>query len=80
MGNQPPKIKKFLEGVIENVGDDFVIIKTADGQKLRWPKKDLQNECQLNAPVKIAIFTEQEWQEDKETLAKNILNQLLKAE
>ena len=75
-----PGIKKILEGVIETIEEDFVIIKTSDNQRFRWPKKDLQNECQLNEPVKIALFTEKEWQIDKETLAKNILNQLLKAE
>lgn len=67
-----------IEGKIEKFEDKMAVIKTADGQELRWPIKNLPEDIEVGSPVRLVLSTTQTIAEERDKIAKNILNQILK--
>ena len=72
------KEKYFLEGLIDRFEDKMAVIITNDGQKLLWPIKDLPLESEKGTAVRIVLTTSKTDSEEREKLAKAILNEILK--
>ena len=64
-------------GVIDRTEGEQVIIRLQDGQEISWPKK-LLSEFKEGASVKLVIQTEAEAEQERQKLAKTILNEILK--
>jgi hypothetical protein len=69
-----------VRGRIESFDRDTAIIKTADGQKISWPSHKLPEKCQIGDEVQLQLTTDELPKEQQETLAKTILNQLLRSD
>jgi len=67
-----------LAGTLERFEDKMAVIITDDGQKLLWPISNLPIECDKGAKVRIILSTVQTDQEEREGIAKTILNEILK--
>jgi hypothetical protein len=68
----------FLEGTIEKFAGKMAVIITKDGQQLLWPIANLPNDSEAGQPVRLVLSTSISDTEDKEKLAKTILNEILK--
>jgi len=69
----------FLTAKIEKFADKMAVLITSDGQKLLWPIKELPDDCQAGTMVRIILSTSQSDQTEREKIAKDILNQILKS-
>jgi RNA binding exosome subunit len=69
-----------LEGVVERFEDKVAIIVTADKQTLRWPIKNLPEDCEVGTAIRLIIRTDKSEQQEREKIAKTMLNQILKNE
>ena len=72
------KDRYFLNAKIEKFAHKMAVIVTNDGQKLLWPIKELPDDCQAGTLVRIILSTDQSDQAEREKIAKDILNQILK--
>ena len=69
--------------ILKNFENDQAILKDADGRLYIWPKKHLPEEAQVGQEyqIKVTPNNNQENQEEKadnkEILAKNIINEIL---
>lgn len=79
-GIKASKIEKsyFLEGLIDRFEDKMAVIIIKDGQRLLWPIKNLPEDCEKGTGVRIILSTSQTDQEEREKVAKTILNEILK--
>jgi len=75
---QSTEEKYFLEGIIDRFEDKMAVIITKDGQKLLWPIKNLPDEAQVSTALKIILSTSKTQEEEREKIAKTILNKILK--
>jgi hypothetical protein len=78
--DQDTENKNFLNGKIERFEGKQAIISLATGQELDWPIKNLPEGADQNTSVRILIKTSASDQQDKEELAKTIINKILKPE
>ena len=62
---------------IEKVEDGFVFLKFEDGQVLKWSEHNFLGEQEVGSEVVISLLGSQESEEEKDKIAKNILNQIL---
>lgn len=67
-----------LEGVVDRFEEKMAVIITKDGQKLLWPIKDLPEDCQQGCIVRLVLSTSETEQQEREIMAKTILNKILK--
>ncbi|OGY43355.1 MAG: hypothetical protein A2731_00655 [Candidatus Buchananbacteria bacterium RIFCSPHIGHO2_01_FULL_39_8] len=67
-----------LEGVIDRFEDKMAVIITKDGQKLLWPIKNLPDDVEIGRMVRIVLSTDKTQVEEREKIAKTILNKILK--
>jgi len=72
------KGRYFLEGTLERFEDKMAVVITNDGQKLLWPISNLPAVCDKGSKVRIILSTAQTDQEEREGIAKTILNEILK--
>jgi len=68
----------YLDAIIDRFEDTLAIVVTADGQTLRWPIKNLPENCQKGQAVRLVMSSAESEQAEREILAKTILNQILK--
>ena len=67
----------YESGIIDRVEGNQVVIRLADKQEIKWPKSKLAN-AKEGTPVKLTILTEAEAEQERQKLAKAILNEILK--
>ncbi len=72
------KNRYFFEGTIDRFEDKMAVIIVEDGQKLLWPIKNLPEDSDKGQKVRIILSTSKTDQEDREKMAKTILNKILK--
>ena len=72
------KDRYFLKGIIDRFKDKLAIIITEDDQKLIWPIKDLPEDCEQGTAVRIILTTSRTDQEERDKVAKTVLNKILK--
>ena len=69
-----------IPGTIERFDDMFAIIALSDGQTIRWPIKDLPEDCAQGTRVRLVLKTSVSDQIEQEQLAKSILNEILRGD
>ena len=76
MAEQPSSF--YLKATIEGFEDKNAIIRFEDGQVIRWPQKNLPDDCIQGNIIRIILKTTEDDSVEREKIAKEILNQLLK--
>ena len=74
------EIQTFISGAIDRFEGKTAIIKTEDGQEIIWPIKNLPDETAEGSAVRLLLSTKKTDEEEREKLAKNMLNQILKTD
>lgn len=64
--------------VIDRFEGTMAVLKFDDGQELLWPIKRLPEDCKEGAVVRVVISTAKTEEEEREKLAKTLINELLK--
>ncbi|OGY46000.1 MAG: hypothetical protein A3J65_03855 [Candidatus Buchananbacteria bacterium RIFCSPHIGHO2_02_FULL_45_11b] len=72
------KDRFFLAGKIDRFEDKMAVIILADSQKLLWPIKDLPEDSEAGAEVRLILSTAKSDEQERERTAKAILNEILK--
>jgi len=67
-------------GVILEFQEKMAVIQLSDGQKILWPIKNLPDDAAQNQKIKLTASTNQSEENEREKIAKTILNQILKKE
>lgn len=71
----------FIKGTIDRIEEQKAVISLDDGQKLTWPVEKLPPNCAEGTPIKIILTAGDANEEDERNLlAKNILNEILDVE
>ena len=78
-----PEIEKIISpnsvfGQIESFAGKFAVIVLDDGQKINWPTEQLPPDIQISQKIKLRLLNRDAEDEEREKLAKNILNEILK--
>ncbi len=78
-----PEIEKIinansLAGTIESFSGRSATIILDDGQKINWPITELPTGCQAGQKIRLKLIDEAAAENEKEKLAKSILNEILK--
>ncbi len=68
----------FIRGAIDRFEGTNAVIRTEDGQTLVWPIKNLPDGAGESEAVRIILSTNQTDTEEREKLAKEMLNEILK--
>ena len=75
------KLKKqsySIKGVVDRFEGKQAIIKTDNGQRLKWPIKNLPESIKEGSSVRISLATSKTDEEERKKIAKSLLNELLK--
>lgn len=70
--------QSFQKGVIDRFERDKAVIALDDGQKIIWPISDLPEGLSEGQAVRLVLFTKEDDDDERQKLAKNILNEILK--
>ena len=70
--------QNFQKGVIDRFEGDKTVIKLDDGQQVIWPVSDLPEGLTEGDSLRLVILTAEEEGEERERIAKHILNEILK--
>lgn len=68
----------FKKGVIDRFEENRAVIMLDDGQEIIWPISELPDGLTEGEAVRIVLYTKEEDRNDREKLAKAILNEILK--
>lgn len=68
----------FLAGKIDRFEGKMAVITLIDGQQLLWPIKDLPEDGEAGAAVRLILSTAKSDEQEREKTAKAILNEILK--
>lgn len=74
------EIQTFISGAIDRFEGKTAVIKTEDGQEIIWPIKNLPDETAEGSAVRLLLSTKKTDEEEREKLAKTMLNQILKTD
>ena len=69
-----------LVGTIDRFEEKFAVITTSDGQTVRWPIKNLPDDCVQGSMVRLVLKTSGSEQAEREQLAKTVLNEILRGD
>ena len=79
MDKLPPLHDRYtIAATITKFEDTFAVVTTTDGQTVRWPIKELPDDCAIGSQVRLVLATTQSDEEERKRLAKTILNEILK--
>ena len=80
MDKLPPLHDRYaIAATITKFEDTFAVVTIADGQTVRWPIKELPENCAIGSQVRLVLTTTQSDEEERKRLAKTILNEVLKS-
>ncbi len=68
----------FIKAVIDRFEGKQAVLRIDDGQELIWPIKNLPTEAKEGSAVRLILSTSQTDEEEREKMAKTILNEILK--
>lgn len=74
------KRRYYIKAVIDRFEGKSAVLVTDDKQKILWPIKNLPDDIQEGSAVRLVISTSKTDEEEREKMAKTILNEILKAE
>ncbi|MBU0707311.1 hypothetical protein KKG41_02990 [Patescibacteria group bacterium] len=66
-----------LKAIVDKYDGDFIVLRIGD-QELRWPKNKIVKKLNPGQEIHLSLKTTDEAKADKESLAKSILNEILK--
>lgn len=67
----------FLSAVLDRFEGDRAILKLQDGQEWRWPRQNLPKTAKEGSVLFLRALQSAEKEEEREKLAKTILNEIL---
>jgi len=70
--------RHIMKAVIDRFEGKCAVVTTEDKQKILWPIKSLPDDAQEGTKVRLIISTPRFEQEEKERVAKTVLNEILK--
>jgi len=70
----------WLEVMLHHFEEKMAVVVTRDGQKIFWPIKNLPDDCEVGMKMRLVLRTSKTEQEDRQKLAKAVLNKILKNE
>lgn len=70
---------KSIKAAIDRFEGDFAVVKTEDGQKILWPRKELPDDAKEGSALRLSAFTSQTDEEERTKLAKTLLNEILQS-
>lgn len=68
----------IIKGAIDRLEENFAIIILASGQRVDWPISALPDDLEEGDAITFSINEDAKETTDREALAKEILNQILK--
>jgi len=68
----------FIKAVIDRFEGKQAILRIEDGQELIWPIKNLPEDAIEGSSVRLVLRTSRTDEEEREKLAKTLLNEILK--
>ena len=69
-----------LHASIETIEEDVVLLKLADGQKVKWPRAQVSPALKVGDIVHLFVFPEGETEQERQRIAKEVLNEILKGD
>jgi len=69
-----------LEAVIDRFEGEYAVIKIIDGQEILWPATELPEGVKESSVVNIYLTTNEELTSQRQSKAKDILNEIFSAE
>ena len=73
-----PLKKYYLAGTIDRFEGKLAVIKTEDGQEIKWPITNLPENIEEGASIRLAISNSASDEKEKEEIAEKMLNEILK--
>lgn len=70
--------RKYLLATVDRVEGSQAVLKFDDGQSLDWPIDKLPPEASEGSQVKLVLLSDKGEQEEREEMAKAVLNEILK--
>ena len=70
----------YIKGTIDRFEDNFIVIRTENNQELNWPKNKVKNDLQEGDAITLFLSSDKQGTDHNESLAKNILNQIINSE
>lgn len=81
MNPQQELLNKYsLTGAIDRIEEDKAVIRLNDGQEIFWPSEKLPEDAKEGEVVRIKLFTSSTESEEREKIAKRLLEEILKKE
>lgn len=78
--NDLEKKQCSLSGKIIEFQDMVAVIETTQGQRIHWPIRNLPDDCVKGSEILVKIYTKDGEAQEKENIAKSLLNQILDTE
>lgn len=72
--------RKSQWATLDRMEGELAVLKFDNGQTLNWPKNELPAGTSEGDRIKVVLLTDENEREEKEALAKAVLNELLKTE
>lgn len=69
----------FLTMIIDRFEEKFAVLKDQAGQDFLWPIKNLPDDAKAGMTVRLNITTDKTASQEREQLAKTLLNEILKS-
>ena len=72
--------QKFMLAIVDRIEGNKAVLKLDDGQSLNWPVNNLPSDVIEGSQIKLVIFSNKIEEEEREKIAKAVLNEILKTE
>ncbi len=72
--------RKYIPATVDRVEGKKAVLKLDDGQSLDWPMDKLPGDAREGSRVKLVLFSNKTEEEEREEMAKKVLNEILKTE
>jgi len=72
--------RKYVAATLDRIEGTTAVFQLDNGQKLNWPVANLPADLEEGGQVKLVLFTDKDEQEEREEMAKAVLNEILKTE
>lgn len=70
--------RKYVAATLDRIEGISAVFQLDDGQKLNWPVANLPADLKEGGQVKLVLYTDKDEQEEREEIAKAVLNEILK--
>ncbi len=74
------KTRKFQLATFDRVEGEFAVLRFDNGQTMNWPKNELPAGVSEGDVLKVVLLNKEDEEEEREAMAKAVLNELLKTD